>query len=282
MNYIGLIYPLLTRREYFYLNNKTLQLVNVIAVIGTIVLNALANIIPFNNVTTGAVSDAFPNLFTPPGYVFAIWGAIYTLIFVFMLFQVRPNQREESYLQEIGSLYLLGAIVNVGWLILFHYSYGNPSLFLLTPIPILLFLVILLWTYIRLGIGIKEVSIGQKLGVHLSISVYAGWISLASIANIASALNILVPGIPLEIQAIWTALIIVVALVLTLLMLFMRRDVAFGLVVIWASVGIAVKQAAYAIISWTAIAAVLIIISVIILLPIIKKKNPKDFYLVRA
>ncbi|MHA1906578.1 MAG: TspO/MBR family protein [Candidatus Thorarchaeota archaeon] len=263
------------------MNTKLLQWLNVIAVIGTILLNALANIIPFNGVSTGAVSDAFPNLFTPPGYVFAIWGAIYTLIFTFMVFQVRSSQRDESYLQDIGILYLIGAIVNISWLILFHYSFGNSALFLVTPILIALFLVILLVTYIRLGIGTKEVSIGQKLAVHLPISVYIGWISLATIANIASALNILIPGIPLDTQAIWTALIIIVALVLTLLMLFKRRDIAYALVVIWASVGIATKQAAVAIIAWTAWGAIAIILIAIILLPIIMKKNIKNYYLVR-
>ena len=263
------------------MNNKILQWINVIAVIGTIAMNALANIIPFKNVNTGEVADSFPNLFTPPGYVFAIWGAIYVLIFTFMVFQIRANQREESYLQEIGILYLLGAILNIGWLILFHYSYANPALFIVTTIPIVLFLLVLLFTYIRLGIGVKEVPLAQKLAVHLPISVYTGWISLASIANIASTLNILAPGIPLDTQAIWTALIIVVALVLTILMLYLRRDVAYGLVVIWASIGIAIKQAAYAIISWTAIGAVIVSVLASILLPILMKKNPKDFYLIR-
>ncbi|MFW9907433.1 MAG: TspO/MBR family protein [Candidatus Thorarchaeota archaeon] len=263
------------------MNSKLLQLMNVIAVLGTILLNAMANIIPFNNVNTGQVSDAYPNLFTPPGYVFAIWGAIYTLIFAFMVYQVRSSQREKSYLHAIGPLYLIGAIVNIAWLILFHFSYGNPTLFLVTPVMIGLFLVILLWTYIRVGIGTAEVPRGEKLAVHLPLSVYLGWISLATIANIASALNIIFPGIPLDTQALWTALIIVVALVLTMLMLVKRRDVAYGLVVIWASVGIATKQAAYSIIYMTALGAVIVIILAILLLPFIMKKNPKDFYLAK-
>lgn len=267
------------------MNPKFLQIINVIAVIGTIVSNLLANILPFNNVSTKDVSDSFPNLFTPPGYVFAIWGVIYFLIFTFMVYQVRSNQVQESYLQEIGILYALGAIFNVGWLILFHYSFGNPGLFAINTIPIVLFLITLILTYVRLGIGLKEVPLGQKLAVHLPVSVYLGWLSLATIANIASTLNILIPAIPLETQAIWTGLIIIVALVLTMLMLFLRRDFGYGLVVVWATIGIATgnSAAAYPIIYFAALGTALIVLAVIIILPFLKgKKNPIDFYLHRT
>ncbi|MFW9849493.1 MAG: tryptophan-rich sensory protein [Candidatus Thorarchaeota archaeon] len=263
------------------MNAKLLQWLNVIAVIGTILLNALVNILLVGGVTTGEVSDSYPNLFTPPGYVFAIWSVIYTLAIVFMFYQIRANQRDEAYLQEIGPLYVIGSLVNVGWLYLFHFSYGSPALLLATPLLIVMFLVILLWTYVRLGVGVKEVSLGQKLGIHLHFSVYLGWISLATIANIASALNVLIPGIPLDIQAIWTALIILVALVLTLLMLYRRRDIVYALVVIWASIGIATKQASVTIIAWTTWGAIALIVVAIILLPLLMKKSIKNYYLVR-
>ncbi len=264
------------------MNSKLLQIINVIAVIAAIVFNSLVNIIPVNNITTGEVSDAFPNLFTPPGYVFAIWGVIYALAIVFMIYQVRSNQREESYLQQIGILYLVGSIINIVWLVVFHYSYGNEVLFPITTLLILGFLVTLLFVYTRLGIGLSEVPVGQKLGVHLHFSVYLGWISLASIANIASTIVLLVPGIPLDIQALWTAIIIVVALVLTMLMLFLRRDFAYGLVVVWASIGIATKQAAYPVIYFAALGTAIIVLVVILILPFLKgKKNPVDFYLHR-
>ena len=102
------------------------QTANVVAVVGALVVNMLANALPLNNVTTVKVSDYYPNLFTPPGYVFSIWGVIYVLAIVFMIYQARPNQRNETYLTEIGFLYLIGAIANMSWLLIFHYSYGNP------------------------------------------------------------------------------------------------------------------------------------------------------------
>ncbi|MEM3470299.1 MAG: tryptophan-rich sensory protein [Thermoproteota archaeon] len=179
--------------------------------------------------TTGAVSDSYPNLFTPPGYVFAIWGVIYVLLTIFMVYQARVSQRKEEYLGEIGFLYLLGAAANILWLIGFHYSYGNPSLFVFSSIPIVVLLATLLLIYVRLGVGVKKTSMVQKLAVHVPVSVYLGWISLATIANIASVVNVLMPSIPLDIQALGTVVVILVALTITLLMLVRRRDFATAL-----------------------------------------------------
>jgi len=263
-------------------SNVGLQIINVIAVIGTIIFNALVNILPLNGVYTATVSYAYPNLFTPPGYVFAIWGVIYVLIGTFMVYQVRASQRGKDYLGDIGSLYLLGAVFNIAWLIVFQYSYGNPSLFIFTPFLIIALLLILLLTYTRLEVGVKSVPTGEKLAVHLPVSVYLGWISLATIANIASVLNILLPGISLNIQAVWTATVVLIALVITLLMLIRRRDFAYSLVVVWASVGIATKQVMFPIIYWTALLVVGVIAAAIILLPLLRKKSFKGYYLAQG
>ncbi|RDE15667.1 MAG: tryptophan-rich sensory protein [Candidatus Thorarchaeota archaeon] len=261
-------------------NFKNFQVINVIAVVFTIVMNALANILPFNGVTTGTVSDSYPNYFTPPGYVFSIWGAIYVLLFVFVFYQAKKSQVNETYLGKIGYLYLIGAILNVAWLILFHYSYGNTPLLVLSEFLIIGFLVVLLLTYVRLGIGIKEVSLRQKLAIHLPTSVYVGWISLATIANTASVLNAYLT-ITVDVQVLWTALVLVVALLLSTLMIVLRRDIAYGLVVIWASVGIASKWISIPLIFNTAIIVAVVVALLILIVPIIRKKNWVDYYLVR-
>ena len=47
------------------------QLTNIFALGAVLTINALANILPINGVTTGDVSDLFPSLFTPAGCVTA-------------------------------------------------------------------------------------------------------------------------------------------------------------------------------------------------------------------
>jgi hypothetical protein len=119
--------------------------------------------------------------------------------------------------------------------------------------------------YVRLGIGTKAVAVKERLAVHLPVSVYLGWISLATIANTASVLNLLIPGIPTDVQVFWTAAVIVVAFLITMLMIVTRNEIAFPLVVIWASVGIAIKQMAYsAIYAMSLTAAAVIAITTVV------------------
>ncbi|MHA1903802.1 MAG: hypothetical protein ACXADL_08970 [Candidatus Thorarchaeota archaeon] len=259
------------------------QVINVIAVLAALIFNSLVNILPLNGVTSGEVSDAFPNLFTPPGYVFIIWAVIYILAIIFMIYQALPSQRGQTFLSEIGPFYAIGAILNIFWLIVFHYSYPPAlgSLIVFTPFIIMAFLVVLLVIYVRLGIGTKEVSVGEKIGIQLHVSVYLGWISLATIANLAAMLNFVIVGIPIATQELWTVLVLIVALVITLLMIFRRRDFAFGLVVVWASFGIASKQIASQLIYVTAIITPITIILAILVVPFIMKKGFKDFYMSR-
>ncbi|MFW9844353.1 MAG: hypothetical protein ACFFEV_07245 [Candidatus Thorarchaeota archaeon] len=256
-----------------------LQIVNILAIVITIIVNAIVEAIPLNGVTSKDVSDYFPSLFTPPGYVFSIWSVIYTLLIIFMIYQALPSQRDASYLKPTAVFFVIGGIINDSWLILFHYAYAQPALYAITPILIGLFLVLMLYTYVRLEIGVANVPTKTKLAVHLPISVYAGWVSLAFIANIASVLNVIIPGIPQAIQEIWTALVIIVALAITLLMLVLRRDAAFGLVVIWATIGISTAQSAIPIIYFSAIGTALVVALAILLLPIITKKGFAGFYL---
>ncbi|MFW9918540.1 MAG: tryptophan-rich sensory protein, partial [Candidatus Thorarchaeota archaeon] len=72
-------------------NSLLLQIAIALSIVVTIVLNGLIEAIPVNGATSGQISDFYPSLFTPPGYVFAIWSVIYTLLIVTVLFQVRSS-----------------------------------------------------------------------------------------------------------------------------------------------------------------------------------------------
>ncbi len=263
-------------------SRSAMQWINLIAVFATIAVNIIANALPLNGRLTYEISDYYPNLFTPPGYVFIIWFVIYILLVVFALHQFRSSERDKEYLQNIGPLYMIGALFNIAWIFTFHYSYGVPELFVLTEFLIVGLLVTLLLTYVRLGIGVKPATSNQKLAVHLPVSVYLGWISLATIASTASVLNLLLPGIPVPTQEFWTAAVTIVALLITLLMLFLRRDFAFGLVVIWASLGIATYRSAILIIYLAATGTVILVALTILILPFLKKSRFVDYYLVRS
>jgi len=214
------------------------QAVNAVAFVVTIAVNGLAGSTTLlGGVTSADVSDMYPTLVTPAGFTFAIWGIIYTLLAVFTVYQLLPRNRDKPFLQQIGLLFALSGACNVSWLVLWHYNYVTYSLVLMLALLASLILV-----YRRLDIGRANVSLKERVCVHLPFSVYLGWISIATIANVSVALTAAVwDGWGIA-DSTWAVAIIVVALVLTLAVLATRRDVAFSLVVVWALVGILSKQ----------------------------------------
>jgi benzodiazapine receptor len=263
------------------INPVILQVLNVIAVISVIIINILANVLPINGVNTGQVSDLYFNYFTPAGYVFSIWFIIYIQSIIFIIYQVRSSQREETYLTKINIFYFLGALANIAWIFFFHYS-ANPQFppyFYLSVVLLLILLLLMLLVFLRLGIGKDAVPRNEKLAIHLHISVYLAWLGVASIAAIASALNVLIPGLPDTTQWLATAIMAVVAMLLAVLMVYLRRDFGFALVVLWASVGIAVKWLFIPIIAYTAITTSVIIVIALIVVPLIKRDGIVEYYL---
>jgi len=67
-------------------NRRILQFSNVGATVITILFNTLSNTPILSEKNVGEISDAHPTLFTPPGYVFSIWGIIYALLLAFTIY----------------------------------------------------------------------------------------------------------------------------------------------------------------------------------------------------
>jgi benzodiazapine receptor len=219
------------------LGRRILPALNVFATVLTIVVNALSNTSLIGEKSVGEISDAYPTLFTPAGYVFAIWGIIYTLLLVFTIYQALPDQRGKGFPERIGYFYVVSGLANSIWIALWVREYIVAS----TGMMFVL-LASLLAIYRHLDIGKAQTPRGERLAVHLPFSVYLGWITVAAIANVAASLvavNWGGGGIPAE---QWTVLMIGVAVLVSAAVIMMRGDVAYGLVIIWALVGILVKQ----------------------------------------
>ena len=217
------------------------QTINIVAFIVTVAMNGLAGSTTLlNGVTSGEVSDFYPTLVTPEGFTFAIWGVIYMLLLAFIVYQALSKNRDKPFLSQIGLLFALSGACNVVWLFLWHYKLFTYSLVLMFALLASLILI-----YLRLDIGMAAVSLKEMVLVHLPFSVYLGWISIATIANVSVALTAFGwDGFGIE-ASTWAIVIICVALLLSLAMLAKRKDIAFCFVVIWALVGILVKQSGY-------------------------------------
>jgi benzodiazapine receptor len=260
-------------RNSFLMSNsgKTVLLrsLNVLAFAVTVTVNALASSLALNGRTTAEVSDLYPTLVTPAGYVFSIWGLIYVLLLVFVVFQALPGQREKPFLQQISVLFVLSSVFNVMWLFLWHYDPIVLSVALMFGL-----LATLIAVYLRLGIGKTSVTLKERVFVHLPFSVYLGWITVASIANVAAALvSVQWDGFGLA-NDVWAVLVIAVALLITLAVIATRKDVAYSLVIVWALVGIAVNQSAYQnIVLAAAVSVVIIVVALVASFTVSKLKR---------
>ena len=232
------------------------QTLNVLAVIVTIAVNGLANALPLNGLNTGEISDRFQVYFVPAGYVFSIWGLIYLGLIAFAVFQALPAQRPNPRLKRIDIPFVLSCLANIVWLFLWHYLQ-----FPLTLLVMLCLLGLLITIYLRLGIGRARVSPGERWCVHLPFSVYLGWVTVATIANATDVLDYLkwdAWGLPPQ---VWAVIMLVVATGIALWVGLTRRDAAFLFVIVWAFVGIAIKQAGVPLVANTAwaLAGILVI-----------------------
>jgi len=209
-------------------------LVNVLLILLTLVVNYLANALPIAGRLTGQVSDMYPTLFTPAGFTFAIWGLIYLLMLGFAGYQLTfIGKPLPAFLEKAGWWFGLSCLANAAWLPAFHYLRFGLSLLIM-----LVLLGALLAVYLRLDVGRATVGPGERWFVHLLFSVYLGWITVATIANISIWLTDLGwNGQPLG-PAVWTVIVLAAATGIGLWALISRRDAAFALVLVWALYGI--------------------------------------------
>lgn len=227
-----------------------IQIGIILGFLGTIIINTLSSIGIINNKDPGTLSDALPNLFVPSGITFAIWGVIYIALLVLTIYSIRSwfkkDMEPSEFLNKMGIEFIIASIANISWIFLWHYQAElNSTAYSL--VAMLILLGALLSAYIRLRIGKnEEASKGEKWLIHTPFGVYLGWITIATVANVTALLvetgweNIIAPTDTWKI--IWTIIIISVAAVITLLMLILRKDIAYSLIVIWALTGIILKR----------------------------------------
>lgn len=250
-------------------NTRTLAILNLLGFILTIVLNGMANALPINGKTTGELSDAYPNLFVPAGFTFSIWAVIYLALLAFIIYQLKVAFSKESqnsnFITRIGSFFVLSSLANATWIVVWHYQYVLISLLVMLAI-----LFSLIQIYQRLQIGLISVNSSEKWLVHTPFSIYLGWITVATIANVTTLLvDIGWDGFGIE-PEIWTIMVIVVGALIGSRVVQDRKDIAYGLVIVWAYYGIISKRMAidadlYQNIIITAIAGIVLVIGTMVM-----------------
>jgi hypothetical protein len=221
--------------------NLMLALLNLVGFVAVVVVNALANALPLAGKTTGQLSDQYPNLFVPSGLTFLVWGLIYILLAIYavhgLVQAIRMPAQGIPFMQRIGFLFLITCVANIAWIFSWHYEVLPLSM-----IVMVVLLATLAAIYVRLNVGRSAAGPAEKYLVHLPMSVYFGWITVATIAN-ATALLVAYRWDRFGLsEQFWAILMIAIGAVLALLMLFYRKDLFYTLVVDWAVLGILLKR----------------------------------------
>lgn len=262
-------------------NSAIIKITTVATFIIMIAVNVMANILPINGVNTGEVSDSYQNLFAPAGLTFSIWGLIYLLLAGYTLYHVglfRGGESPESreLLRKTGILFSVSSLVNAAWIFSWHYD--------LIPLSMLLMVVLLACLMIiNHSIGNASLSTREKFLVRLPFSVYFGWITVATIAN-ATVLLVSFDWNRFGLmEQTWAIIIIAVGMLIGAATAIRNSDIAYGLVIIWAYIGIYIKHTSesgfsgqYPAVIYTVVACIAMLVVAQVYILFSRKRNDRN------
>lgn len=215
------------------LKSLYIKIISTIAFISMVIVNALANILPINGVNTGQVSDKYANLFAPAGITFSIWGLIYFLLGAYVIYMFSKNKLK--YINKINIYFIITSIANIFWIFSWHYDFIFLSL---------IFMIIILIFLIKIANILNKEKFTNKeyFFILLPFSIYFGWITVATIANVTTFLVYINWNAFNLSEQFWTITVLIIGTIIGNIRLFYDKNIAYGLVFVWAYYGIWLKH----------------------------------------
>lgn len=214
------------------MKNTLIKILAIVSYIAMVFVNFLANALPINNRSTGQISEAYPNLFAPAGFAFSIWGLIYLLLAIYLVYQFiylnkKENKKKEEFFKKINLVFILTCIANLLWIFSWHYDFIGVSV---------LIMAVLLFSLLKISNLIQGEKIlpKEKRFISIPFNVYLGWITVATIANITVFLvSVGWKGFGIS-DFIWTSVVLVVGAIIGILRINKTKNISYCLVFIWA------------------------------------------------
>jgi tryptophan-rich sensory protein len=211
------------------------RIVPLLATLVVIAVNAAANIVPINGLQTGELSARYPTGFTPAGWVFGIWSVIYIGLIAFSVYVARAGTPGDARANRIVAPYLVSCAGNAAWIFMWHYELIAASFACM-----LLILGGLLVVYVRL-LAEAPRSFVERACLDAPFSLYLGWITTATLANLAALFfDLGVYPFGLEMNE-WAILTVVAATGLYAAAGVRTRDAIYTAVFAWATLGIVLQ-----------------------------------------
>jgi hypothetical protein len=219
--------------------NGNYSVLNLLSVLFAVMMSYFSQILRINDNTIRELSLENDTLFTPSGYTFAIWAAIYIGLLLMsgnQLYRTFIDDHEELNFKT-GPWFILANVANAFWVFAWLYEYTILSVFIMFVILFSLIKLILMNNMERWDAPFRTIGF-----FWWPICLYSGWITVATIANISATLvkaNWSGWGVS---EASWTIIMIVIAWIINILMIYTRNMREFALVGVWAFVGIYFKN----------------------------------------
>lgn len=211
-----------------HMKNITTKILATLTYIAMVFVNFLANSLPINGRSTGVISDSYPNIFAPSGPAFSIWGVIYLLLGAHVIYQfVKKDERVEALMTRTGPLFIATSLSNIAWIFAWHYDFIGLSVLIMATLLILLIKIadILRGEYF---------SAPEKLLIRVPFSVYFGWITVATIANVTVFLiSIDWNGFGLS-ESLLMGIVLLVGATIGIIRMNKDSNIPYGLVLVWA------------------------------------------------
>jgi hypothetical protein len=209
--------------------SRTPRIIALVAYLFMVVMNALATTLPLGGQTTQEISERYDTLFAPIGFTFAIWGVIYLLLGVYSVYQL---VRDSDTIRTITPWFIASSVLNGVWIIGWHYEIIWVSLVIIVALLIVLIRINSTTTATR-------TAWPHTLAVRLPFSVYFGWVTVATVANVSA---LLVQwgwrGGDIASESTWTVIILIVAAVIGITTTLVNSSPGYGAVLVWAYWGI--------------------------------------------
>ncbi|WP_417884759.1 tryptophan-rich sensory protein [Zunongwangia sp.] len=237
---------------------KFIALSNAISVVIALFISYYTQAVKLNGNTMGSLSHKYANLFTPADYAFAIWGLIYLGLLAlvgYQLYQVFYAKNDFEFMSKSKYWFVIANLATASWVVLWLYEYTALSIVVMFIILFALIKIILKTNMERWNAPLTTLAFGWW-----PISLYAGWIAVATIANIAAYLAKIGWDGAFFTETQWTLIMIVVATVLNIVLIYTRNMREFAAVGIWGLIAIYMRHySSENLIAFTALAGAILI-----------------------
>jgi len=205
------------------------------------VVNALVtsqnSLVKFTNTE---IANTHPVYGLPAGYAFSVWGIIYLLEGIFVVWQLVPAKYgggfEDAAVGSIRPLVLALFGCNATWLVLFGWELNWIALLVIVLYDALLFQVL---SVLKTNYFLPTTSWKAKLFCAAGFSANASWVTVASLLQ--TQVNLLEEGwMP---SADFVAGELMLAVAVACVFVYRGADVLYAIVAAWALGGIIANQA---------------------------------------